>query len=95
MGDDSFRSVLRWNLLTWKIKYIRAPAYKTVKTFAGLNLPLIKQYAPNLILWGGAAAAGVATFTEGIPLFKDTFYTKIPYFGQHWVYNPDPEEVPV
>ncbi|WPK26432.1 hypothetical protein PUMCH_003786 [Australozyma saopauloensis] len=47
------------------------------------------------MIWGGAAAAGVATFTDGVPLFKNTFYTKIPYFGSHWEYNPDPEDVPV
>lgn len=61
----------------------------------GINIPVIKSYIPNYVLWGGAAGAAVATFTEGVPLFQSTFYTKIPYFGSHWEYNPDPEDVPV
>lgn len=76
-------------------KYIKGPIYKSVKTIAGVNLPLIKTYVPDLMLWGGAVGAGVAVFTEGVPLFRSTFYEKIPFFGNHWVYNPDPEDVPV
>ncbi|KAG7661023.1 QCR10 [[Candida] subhashii] len=77
------------------VAYIRAPVYKTVTNFGKLNLNVIKDYVPNLIFWGGAAGAGVAVFTEGIPLFQTTFYQKIPYFGEHWVYNPDPEDIPL
>ncbi|CAH2352679.1 cytochrome b-c1 complex subunit 10, mitochondrial [[Candida] railenensis] len=77
------------------VSYIKGPAYKSVKSFAGANLPLLKTYAPNLILWGGAAGAGVATFTSGVPIFKSTFYAKIPYFGDYFTYNPDPEDVPI
>lgn len=61
----------------------------------GLNAPVVRNYVPNYMVWGTAAVAGVATFTENVPLFKQTFYTKIPYFGSHWEYNPDPEDVPV
>ena len=53
------------------------------------------SYLTNLVFWGGAAAGALATFTDGVPLFRNTFYTKIPYFGSHWEYNPDPEDVPV
>jgi len=56
---------------------------------------LVRAYIPDLIFWGGAAAGGIAAFTEGWPLFQQTFYDKIPYFGQHWINNPDPEDVPV
>lgn len=76
-------------------QYIRGPAYKTVSSFGNLNLPVLFSYLPNLALWGGAVGAGVATFTEGIPLFQKTFYQKIPVVGDHWVYNPDPEDIPV
>lgn len=61
----------------------------------GLNAPVVRTYIPNFIFWGGAAAGGIATFTEGVPLFQNTFYKKIPIAGEHWVYNPDPEDVPV
>ncbi|KAG7192102.1 ubiquinol-cytochrome c reductase core subunit 10 qcr10 [Scheffersomyces spartinae] len=77
------------------VSYVRGPLYKSVKSIGGLNFPLFKTYLPDLILWGGAAGAGVAVFTEGVPLFKNTFYTKIPYFGSYWEYNPDPEDVPI
>lgn len=77
------------------MQYVKGPAYKTVKSVAGLNIPLLKSYVPNLALWGGAVAGGIATFTEGIPLFQNTFYSKIPVFGEHWVYNPDPEDIPI
>lgn len=56
---------------------------------------MVRSYIPDLIFWGAAAGAGVATFTEGWPLFQQTFYEKIPFFGQHWIHNPDPEDVPV
>lgn len=47
------------------------------------------------MLWGGAVASGVAVFTEGIPLFQQTFYQKIPVFGDYWIHNPDPEDIPL
>lgn len=72
-------------------QYIKGPAYK-VSQFA---LSSYKSYASDLVIWGVAGAAAVATFTDGVPLFKETFYSKIPYFGDHWVHNPDPEDVPV
>ncbi|KAI5955410.1 QCR10 [Candida margitis] len=77
------------------VSYVRGPAYKALSHFGKLNPPLVRSYIPDLIFWGGAAGAGVATFTEGWPLFQQTFYEKIPFFGQHWVHNPDPEDVPV
>ncbi|RCK60356.1 Cytochrome b-c1 complex subunit 10 [Candida viswanathii] len=77
------------------VSYVKGPAYKAISHFGKLNAPLVRSYIPDLVLWGGAAGAAVAVFTEGVPLFQKTFYEKIPYFGQHWVYNPDPEDVPV
>ncbi|GEQ66343.1 hypothetical protein JCM33374_g6 [Metschnikowia sp. JCM 33374] len=75
------------------VAYIRGPAYKVAKS--KINLSAAKAYGLNLAFWGAGAGAAVATFTDGVPLFKNTFYTKIPYFGSHWEYNPDPEDVPV
>jgi len=37
---------------------------------------------------------GIFVFTEGVPIFQTTFYQKIPYFGQHWISNPDPQDLP-
>lgn len=76
-------------------QYVKAPLYKSVKSFAGVNLPVLRAYIPDLVLWGGAGAGAVATFTAGVPVFKDTFYSKIPYFGLYFTYNPDPEDVPI
>ncbi|OBA24471.1 hypothetical protein METBIDRAFT_133809 [Metschnikowia bicuspidata var. bicuspidata NRRL YB-4993] len=75
------------------VAYIRGPAYKVAKS--GFNLSVVKAYSTSLMAWGVGGAAAVATFTDGVPLFKNTFYTKIPYFGSHWEYNPDPEDVPI
>lgn len=69
--------------------------YKSYKHLAGINFPVIKLYIPDYAIWGIAAAGAIATFTDGVPLFRDTFYSKIPYFGSHYVHNPDPEDVPV
>ncbi|CAK7896924.1 cytochrome b-c1 complex subunit 10, mitochondrial [[Candida] anglica] len=77
------------------VSYVKAPLYKSVKNIAGVNTQALFAYIPNLVIWGGAAGAGVATFTTGIPIFKDTFYSKIPYFGSYFVYNPDPEDIPI
>ncbi|ODV81379.1 uncharacterized protein CANTADRAFT_44120, partial [Suhomyces tanzawaensis NRRL Y-17324] len=77
------------------LQYIRGPAYKSAQALSGINVAAIKAYLPNLAFWGAAAGAGVATFTEGVPLFQTTFYEKIPYFGNHWIYNPDPEDIPI
>ncbi|RLV96243.1 Cytochrome b-c1 complex subunit 10 [Spathaspora sp. JA1] len=77
------------------VSYVRGPVYKTVQSFGKFNINTLKDYIPNLVFWGGAAGAGLATFTEGVPLFRNTFYSKIPYFGEHFTYNPDPEDVPV
>ncbi|EAZ63796.1 subunit of the ubiqunol-cytochrome c oxidoreductase complex, partial [Scheffersomyces stipitis CBS 6054] len=76
-------------------QYIRGPVYKSIKSFAGFNAQNVRAYVPDLILWGGAAGAGVAVFTEGWPLFQKVFYQKIPVFGNHWIYNPDPEDIPL
>ncbi|SGZ56261.1 CIC11C00000005041 [Sungouiella intermedia] len=75
------------------VSYIKAPVYKVAKS--GINLAAVKAYAGDLIFWGGAAAAAAATFTDNWPLFQQTFYSKIPYFGQHWIHEQDPEDVPV
>lgn len=75
------------------ISYIRGPAYKVSKI--PFNYTAAKSYGKDLIIWGGAAGAAVATFTDNWPLFQQTFYAKIPYFGEHWISNPDPEDVPI
>ncbi|KAK6201419.1 uncharacterized protein RJT21DRAFT_120470 [Scheffersomyces amazonensis] len=77
------------------VAYIKGPAYKAAFSFLGVNPSLFRSYLPNLILWGGATGAGIATFTEGWPLFQQTFYSKIPVFGSHWIENKDPEEIPI
>ncbi|ODV58556.1 ubiquinol--cytochrome-c reductase subunit 10 ASCRUDRAFT_77808 [Ascoidea rubescens DSM 1968] len=71
--------------------YSTKPAYKIISNISKLSV--LKSYTPDLILWGGAGLFAVATFTDGIPKFKDTFYSKIPYVGDHWQYHPDPEDV--
>ncbi|KAM3120827.1 putative acyl carrier protein [Candidozyma auris] len=73
--------------------YIRGPVYRVSKI--PFNFTAAKSYGKDLIFWGGAAGAAVATFTDNWPLFQQTFYSKIPYFGEHWIHNPDPEDVPV
>lgn len=82
-------------LLTNFIQYIKGPVYKSIKSFAGFNSKQVLTFAPDLVIWGGAAGAGVAVFTSGVPIFKDTFYSKIPYFGSYFTYNPDPEDIPI
>ncbi|CAH6719077.1 cytochrome b-c1 complex subunit 10, mitochondrial [[Candida] jaroonii] len=77
------------------VSYSKGPSYKPIPTIIGLNAPVVRKYTFTLALWGGAAAFAIATFTEGVPLLQNTFYKKIPYFGERWVYNPDPEDVPV
>ncbi|CAK9438159.1 uncharacterized protein LODBEIA_P24480 [Lodderomyces beijingensis] len=77
------------------VSYIKGPVYKALSRFGKLNPPLVRAYVPDLLIWGGAAGAAVAVFTEGVPLFQQTFYEKIPYFGQHWIKEEDPEEIPV
>lgn len=77
------------------VSYITRPVYKKLPNLIGLNPANVRAYVPDLVLWGVAAAAGVAVFTEGVPLFQDTFYSKIPVYGKHWIHNPDPEDVPV
>ncbi|CAI5757832.1 unnamed protein product [Candida verbasci] len=77
------------------VSYVKGPTYKVLSHFGKLNPELIRSYIPNLTLWGGAALGAAATFTEGWPLFQKTFYQKIPIFGQHWIKDVDPEDVPV
>ncbi|KAF3990586.1 hypothetical protein FT663_01661 [Candidozyma haemuli var. vulneris] len=72
---------------------VEGPAYKVSKI--PFNYTAAKSYGKDLIIWGGAAGAAVATFTDNWPLFQQTFYAKIPYFGEHWISNPDPEDVPI
>lgn len=77
------------------VSYIAGPVYKKLPNLLGFNPVNIKPFIPDLLIWGGAALSGVALFTEGIPLFRASIFTKIPYYGSHWEYNPDPEDVPV
>ncbi|KAI3403676.1 ACP1 [Candida oxycetoniae] len=74
--------------------YVKGPAYKAISHFGKLNPPLTRSYLPNLVYWGVGIGAAVAVFTEGVPLFQQTFYEKIPFFGQHWIKDVDPEDVP-
>lgn len=59
-----------------------------------MNFGKMSSLAPNLFLWGGAWVAGLMVFTEGWPKIQNTFYEKIPYFGQHWVDNTPAEDKP-
>lgn len=43
------------------------------------------------MLWGGASAFGLFVFIEGWPLFQETLFSKIPYFGRHWI-DDTPDE---
>lgn len=77
------------------VAYISSITKKTVpRLSANVTLPVFRSYLPNYILWGGAWVFGVASFTEAWPLFQDTFYKKIPYFGKHWDPVLDPEDLP-
>ncbi|WLF78214.1 ubiquinol-cytochrome c reductase core subunit 10 qcr10 [Lodderomyces elongisporus] len=76
------------------VSYVKGPAYKAISHFGKLNAPLVRSYIPDLVFWGGAAGCAVAVFTEGVPLFQQTFYEKIPFVGQHWIEEQDPESIP-
>ncbi|CAH2448103.1 Ubiquinol cytochrome-c reductase complex subunit 10 [Komagataella phaffii CBS 7435] len=77
------------------VNYVKGPKYTTVKKIAGLTPTQIKTTFPILAFWGGAGLFAVFTFTENWPLFQKTFFEKIPIFGQHWIKDIDPEDVPV
>ncbi|KAH3899782.1 ubiquinol--cytochrome-c reductase subunit 10 SCDLUD_004073 [Saccharomycodes ludwigii] len=76
------------------VAYISSLSSKTATHFGRLTLRNFINYIPDLALWGGASAFGIACFTENWPIFQDTFYKKIPYFGSHWVHDVDPQDVP-
>ncbi|CCK68349.1 ubiquinol--cytochrome-c reductase subunit 10 KNAG_0A06950 [Huiozyma naganishii CBS 8797] len=59
-----------------------------------LSLKNLFTYSPTLMLWGGASAAGLLVFIEGWPLFRQTFFQKIPVFGSHWVDDTPEEDKP-
>lgn len=63
-------------------------AYKSAPT----ALFSLKAYLPNIVFFGAAAGAAVFTFTERVPLFRNTFYKKIPVFGSHWDIQVDPQD---
>ncbi|KAL6928791.1 hypothetical protein ACO0SA_002120 [Hanseniaspora valbyensis] len=77
------------------VSYISSITSKTVPRLTSkITLPVVKSYLPNYLLWGGAWVFGVGTFTEGWPLFQETFYKNIPVFGKHWDPVLDPEDSP-
>ncbi|SCU92149.1 LAFA_0F08350g1_1 [Lachancea sp. 'fantastica'] len=76
------------------VSYVSKLAAKTAPHFGKLNLSNIIAYTPNLLFWSGASWAGLFVFTEGWPLFQDTFFKKVPVFGTHWVKTVDPEDSP-
>ncbi|CCH46203.1 Cytochrome b-c1 complex subunit [Wickerhamomyces ciferrii] len=76
------------------VRYAAKPIYKTLPHLGKLNLQNLLQYTPNLTFWGASSMLGIFVFTEGVPIFQTTFYQKIPYFGQHWISNPDPQDLP-
>lgn len=74
--------------------YVKSPSYKTIPHFAGVTPYSLRAYTPVLAFWGAAAVWGIFTFTELVPVFQQTFYQKIPYFGQHWIKELDPQDSP-
>lgn len=76
------------------VSYVSKPLYKAVPHLGKLNMGTFFSYYGNLWLWTGAVGAGLAVFTEAIPLFQQTFYSKIPFFGQHWIHEVDPQDSP-
>ncbi|CDK24782.1 unnamed protein product [Kuraishia capsulata CBS 1993] len=74
--------------------YIKNVVSKTAPHVGQINPTTVKKWTPILGLWGGAALFGVFTFTEHWPLFQQTFFQKIPYFGDYWVHTLDPEDSP-
>jgi ubiquinol-cytochrome c reductase subunit 10 len=76
------------------VSYISKPAVKALPHLGKINFSNLLSYAPNLAFWGAASTFGIFAFTEGVPIFQTTFYQKIPYFGSHWISNPDPQDLP-
>ncbi|KAH3674691.1 hypothetical protein WICMUC_003107 [Wickerhamomyces mucosus] len=76
------------------VSYITRPVTKAIPHFGKLNLENLIAYTPNLVFWGGASTFGLFVFAEGVPVFQDTFFKKIPFFGEHWISNPDPQDLP-
>ncbi|ODV95966.1 hypothetical protein PACTADRAFT_40676, partial [Pachysolen tannophilus NRRL Y-2460] len=68
---------------------------KTLPHFGRFNSAGFLAYTPVLTFWGLATVFGIFTFTDNIPAFKRAIYQKIPYVGEHWIHNPDPEDVPL
>ncbi|ODQ79065.1 hypothetical protein BABINDRAFT_147617 [Babjeviella inositovora NRRL Y-12698] len=75
------------------VSYVRGPSYKSVKAFNKISA--LRAYSPFLAVWGAAAGIAVLTFGEHVPLIRNTFLRHIPVVGDHYVYNPDPEDIPV
>lgn len=69
--------------------------YRKAFSLGGINVQGLKNYVPDLTIWGIATGAALMAFTDGIPLFTSTLHSKMPYFGQHWVEEKDPEDIPI
>jgi len=77
------------------VSYITNVAFKSVPRLSSkVTLPVFKSYLPNYILWSGAWVFGLGVYTEGWPLFQQTFFKHIPVFGKHWDPVLDPEDLP-
>ncbi|OWB48480.1 hypothetical protein B5S27_g15 [[Candida] boidinii] len=77
------------------VSYIKAPILKAASHYGSITTTGFAAYFPILAAWGAAAGFGAFVFTENWPLFQNTFYKKIPYFGQHWVKEIAPEDSPI
>ncbi|CDO92640.1 unnamed protein product [Kluyveromyces dobzhanskii CBS 2104] len=76
------------------VAYVSRLSSKTALHFGRITLGNLTSYAPNLMFWGSASTFGLFVFTDGWPTFRDAFYSKIPYFGDHWVTVVAPEDSP-
>ncbi|ODV87614.1 hypothetical protein CANARDRAFT_6137 [[Candida] arabinofermentans NRRL YB-2248] len=76
------------------VNYIKSLKFTKVPHIGIFNPTNVLASAPALTFWGGAAFMGIFVFTENWPLFQDVFFKKIPYFGNHWVKEVDPQDQP-
>lgn len=76
------------------VNYIAKPILKAIPHFGKINSQNFSKYAPNLAIWGTTSVFIIFTFTEGIPIMQTTFFQKFPILGQHWIHNPDPQDLP-